>query len=222
MLFFVDAPTSAVGYTGGSLLTVANTSSQGTITHTSSGVELNKFMGQFTTDVGALTSGVVVAGVWELTLYASAALANTTSTYYFDVCTVTGGVETLRASGSGAPASIFNSFASEFECSLYVPGFTISDPETTQIRIKLYANFTSVNDTITLFFRTPTQSYIMTTFLQNNAGGTGPTGPTGYIGVDGSTGPTGPTGTIAPYIFDGGDPFSVYSVGPAFDCGGVT
>jgi len=53
-------------------------------------------------------------------------------------------------------------------------------------------------------------------------GATGPTGADGYIGRDGPTGDTGPTGTIAPYIFDGGDPTSNYSVGPAFDCGGVT
>lgn len=53
-------------------------------------------------------------------------------------------------------------------------------------------------------------------------GATGPTGADGYVGRDGPTGATGPTGTIAPFIFDGGDPTSNYSVGPAFDCGGVT
>jgi hypothetical protein len=38
---------------------------------------------------------------------------------------------------------------------------------------------------------------------------------------EGSTGPTGPTGNIVPYIFDGGNPSSVYTVGPAFNAGGV-
>jgi hypothetical protein len=31
----------------------------------------------------------------------------------------------------------------------------------------------------------------------------------------------GPTGGSIPYIFDGGNPTSVYSVGPAFNAGGV-
>jgi hypothetical protein len=34
--------------------------------------------------------------------------------------------------------------------------------------------------------------------------------------------PQGPPGPTTAYIFDGGDPYSVYSVGPAFDCGGVS
>ena len=49
----------------------------------------------------------------------------------------------------------------------------------------------------------------------------GPTGLTGSTGYTGSTGLTGPTGMITPYIFDGGDPFTTYYLGPAFDCGGV-
>jgi hypothetical protein len=44
--------------------------------------------------------------------------------------------------------------------------------------------------------------------------GAGFTGPTGL-------GSTGPTGASIPYIFDGGAPTSSYSVGPAFDAGGV-
>ncbi len=36
------------------------------------------------------------------------------------------------------------------------------------------------------------------------------------------TGFTGSAAAIVPYIFDGGSPTSNYSVGPAFDCGGVT
>ena len=65
-------------------------------------------------------------------------------------------------------------------------------------------------------------------------GFTGPTGPAGYIGSDGATGatgytgasglngdtgPTGPVGPITAYTFDGGDPTSDYTNGPAFDCG---
>ena len=57
-------------------------------------------------------------------------------------------------------------------------------------------------------------------------GAQGPTGPAGSGGGggggDGPTGPTGANGATIPYIFDGGDPTSVYSVGPAFDAGGVT
>lgn len=34
--------------------------------------------------------------------------------------------------------------------------------------------------------------------------------------------PQGPPGPTTAYIFDGGDPYSIYSVGPAFDCGGVS
>jgi hypothetical protein len=60
------------------------------------------------------------------------------------------------------------------------------------------------------------------------AGSIGATGASGTIGIDGSTGatgiqgPTGATGPVVPYIFDGGSPSSIYFVGPAFDCGGVT
>jgi len=52
-------------------------------------------------------------------------------------------------------------------------------------------------------------------------GGTGPTGPTGRTGPTGpaGTGGTGPTGPISTYIFDGGNSTSVYTLGPAFDCG---
>ena len=37
----------------------------------------------------------------------------------------------------------------------------------------------------------------------------------------GPTGPRGPVGIVVPYIFDGGNPTSVYTNGPAFDCGGI-
>ena len=32
-------------------------------------------------------------------------------------------------------------------------------------------------------------------------------------------GPTGPTGPTTSYIFDGGNSTSIYTIGPAFDCG---
>lgn len=56
--------------------------------------------------------------------------------------------------------------------------------------------------------------------------GTGPTGRTGPTGLMGPTGPrgsgdTGPTGPVIPFIFDGGSPYTVFYVGPAFDCGTV-
>lgn len=41
-----------------------------------------------------------------------------------------------------------------------------------------------------------------------------------YIaGSEGPIGPTGPVGPTIPYIFDGGSASSIYSNGPAFDCG---
>ena len=47
-------------------------------------------------------------------------------------------------------------------------------------------------------------------------------GPTGYnVNLNGLDGPTGSTGPISYYVFDGGDPYTNFSVGPAFDCGGV-
>ena len=55
---------------------------------------------------------------------------------------------------------------------------------------------------------------------RGDAGGaTGDTGATGDMGLPG---PTGATGPVTAYIFDGGNPYSDYSVGPAFDCGGVS
>jgi len=52
----------------------------------------------------------------------------------------------------------------------------------------------------------------------NSGGGAGGTGPTGPAGPTGDIGPTGPTNST---IFDGGDPYSVYTSGPVFDCGTV-
>ena len=66
-----------------------------------------------------------------------------------------------------------------------------------------------------------TAGYISTSQLTSTVatlqlGNTGPTGPTGF------TGATGPTGPIVYYTFDGGDPTTTYTVGPAFDCGAIT
>lgn len=52
------------------------------------------------------------------------------------------------------------------------------------------------------------------------AGATG-LGATGASGLTGATGPQGPAGIAGSINFDGGDPYSDYSTGPAFDCGGV-
>ena len=60
--------------------------------------------------------------------------------------------------------------------------------------------------------------------LQGPTGNTGAAGSQGIAGATGSTGytgPKGPTGYNTYYIFDGGTPFSSYSVGPAFNAGGV-
>lgn len=50
----------------------------------------------------------------------------------------------------------------------------------------------------------------------------GATGLTGATGVAGPVGATGPSGTGGSIVFDGGNPSSDYSGGPAFDCGGVS
>ena len=46
-------------------------------------------------------------------------------------------------------------------------------------------------------------------------------GTTGYTGSKGDLGYTGSIGPTTAYVFEGGDPTSNYSGGPAFDCGGV-
>ena len=58
--------------------------------------------------------------------------------------------------------------------------------------------------------------------LQGPAGPTGPAGSgsgSGSVGATGATGPAGPSGITTSYNFDGGNAFSVYTYGPAFDCG---
>jgi hypothetical protein len=52
-------------------------------------------------------------------------------------------------------------------------------------------------------------------------GPTGSTGPTGLTGAQGIQGIQGPVGPVSSYVFDGGAPSTNYSIGPAFDCGGV-
>lgn len=50
----------------------------------------------------------------------------------------------------------------------------------------------------------------------------GPIGPAGINGAPGPAGPPGPPGATTSYIFDGGSPSTNYTVGPAFNCGGVS
>jgi hypothetical protein len=52
-------------------------------------------------------------------------------------------------------------------------------------------------------------------------GPTGDIGPTGEPGPTGPSGETGPTGPIVYYNFDGGEPATVYTYGPAFNAGGA-
>lgn len=52
-------------------------------------------------------------------------------------------------------------------------------------------------------------------------GATGDIGPTGEPGPTGLIGETGPTGPIVYYNFDGGEPGTVYTYGPAFNAGGA-
>lgn len=58
-------------------------------------------------------------------------------------------------------------------------------------------------------------------FGKGDMGSTGPTGYTGGTGQTGPTGNTGPTGPAGSIIFDGGNPSSVYDIGPVFDCGTI-
>jgi hypothetical protein len=53
-------------------------------------------------------------------------------------------------------------------------------------------------------------------------GGVGPGSTPGATGATGPTGASGATGPITAFNFDGGSPFTDYTNGPAFDCGGVT
>ena len=60
--------------------------------------------------------------------------------------------------------------------------------------------------------------------IDGPTGYTGPTGAVGATGVAGETGATGEAGATGPityYIFDGGEPASVYTEGPAFNAGGA-
>lgn len=53
-----------------------------------------------------------------------------------------------------------------------------------------------------------------------STGYTGSQGAVGYVGSQG-VGYTGSAGPTTSYVFDGGGPTADYSLGPAFDCGGV-
>lgn len=52
-------------------------------------------------------------------------------------------------------------------------------------------------------------------------GDPGPTGTKGDPGSTGALGPTGPTGQVIALEFDGGTPYTIYTMAPIFDCGGV-
>ncbi len=54
-----------------------------------------------------------------------------------------------------------------------------------------------------------------------SVGYTGSRGNVGFTGSRGNVGFTGSSGPVTSYIFDGGSPTSNYTLGPAFDCGGV-
>jgi hypothetical protein len=61
--------------------------------------------------------------------------------------------------------------------------------------------------------------YTSNTGATGVTGYTGYTGPAGYTSNTGATGATGTPGRAVTIIFDGGDSTSVYTNGPAFDCG---
>lgn len=175
----------------GTLGLTADTSTQTTITSGSQTNTNDFLMGTFVTPVGAITSPLIAAGIWDFTLHASA--NDTGVSYYADIYYV-------DADGSSNPVLIVSGSTGaddvgtgqdEYIHSVYVPTTVLPDT-TKRLRVRLYANFVGTSRSLTFRFRNQTVSHVHTTILQSLP--TGPTGPTGFMGVNGATGATGPTG----------------------------
>jgi collagen type VII alpha len=178
----------------GTLDLTADTSTQTTITSGSQTNTNDFLMGTFVTPVGAITSPLIAAGIWDFTLHASA--NDTGVSYYADIYYVDADGSSnpvLIVSGSTGPDDI-GTGQDEYIHSVYVPTTVLPDT-TKRLRVRLYANFVGTSRSLTFRFRNQTVSHVHTTILQSlPTGPTGNTGPTGFMGVDGATGPTGPAG----------------------------
>jgi hypothetical protein len=203
-IYYLDTAGGTAPQTGTMTLT-PNTGATTTVTSTQSGTN-DVLLTTFVSDIGSLPSTFIPAGLWVTSVHA---YGDKTGIAMYAV------LDSVDSDGSSNPVAIASSSASpdgvgtsndEVFVSYFVPSTTLADT-TKRLRIRLYGNFSGAvgSSTLTLEFRDATLAYVRTT-----------------IEVLSPTGPTGPTGPITPYIFDGGDPYSVYSVGPAFDCGGVT
>jgi len=157
------------------------------------GSNINNFlMTTFTTPVGSLPSTAIVAGTWDMNLYALS--SNAGITYHFSIYEVaSNGTELIGtiATGTsltGTPIGTQNIYV----YSLYVNAYTLQSLNS-RVQIKVFANFTSGTKTLTLEFRGNTMSHVHTTLIANSVGPSGATGPSGADStVPGPTGPTGP------------------------------
>jgi hypothetical protein len=191
LVLFLDTAGGAVPQTG-SLEVVANTGTQTTLVSGSQTDVNDLLMGTFVTNVGALTTTFIAAGLWDFVLHA---IASDTGVSYYAV------IDSVDADGSSNPVAIASGLGAadtigtvqeEYLHSLYIPSTTLADL-TKRIRIRLYANFVGTGRSVTFEFRDQTVTHVRTTILQSL-----PTGPTGFTGVTGPTGATGPTGWTGP------------------------
>lgn len=190
---------SAGGTGGGISGTLSDTITTGTQTSISSGSQSNTtlLMGSFVTPEGFTSATIVIAGIWDLAIYASSNSTNGSCTFYYDLYYVDSDGSSnpvLVATGSPAAATaVSTTHVESYSSSLAVPLISIPDL-TKRFKINIYGVFTGNNRSMTFYFRDSTISHIHTTLAFNAVGDTGPTGPTGPIGATGATGATGPTG----------------------------
>jgi hypothetical protein len=201
LVYFLDIATTGAAPQTGTLETSPNL---GTQTLVSSGTQTNTndfLMATFTTPATTLPTTTILPGIWDMNLYASAATTAGVS-YYFSAYYVDAdgtSNETLIAAGNSVTATpVTAGVQNIYTYSLAVPTMNLPDA-TKRIRIKLYANFSGNNRSVTFEFRDNTESHVHTTLLVNS--GTGPTGETGFTGATGPTGETGFTGATGPTGF---------------------
>ena len=154
----------------------------------------NAKVASFTIDAASLPLKTSVAGVWNLALYGRVGLSNSPASIYFEIVDGT----TTVAIGSTTIRVVTNSMQL-YTSTLTLPTRTYS----TNLTLNIYAT-TQVSIPLTLGFNGSTISYLSTTIPSSS-----------------SSSSSSSSGTSIPYIFDGGNPTSTYSVGPAFNAGGV-
>jgi hypothetical protein len=177
-------------------------------THTSNGSDPDFLMTTLTTPVGALTSQFIVAGSWDMSLYAvNSAGTGGGISYYFNIYEVASdGITRLGTIGTGTSATACPIFAQNiYTYSLFVQAYTLASTSS-RIQIEIRANFTSGNKTLTIEYRDNSISHVHTTLVSNpGVGATGASGASGATGLTGNVGATGQTGpTLAPSWLSGG------------------